>query len=234
MSTIQLSANFREGVRSQLKLLRWWALWTFIPILLLFGLVFYLSELDRAPLSIFVSDPASTMGAPFYIGLVSNIGVLGWNAAAVICLFSAYILYFLKQDREFAGFFLWSGAITLLLLLDDFFMLHDAVFYIYLHINENVIYVIYFLLLTYYLVRYHRTLRKTPVLILAIAFGLFVTSTVVDKSPGLASRMGLLLPFDDELLLIAEDGTKFFAIISWLAYFVAATTQRLRAVLARP
>ena len=37
-------------------------------------------------------DPAETLGAHIYVGLVSNLGIIYWSVAAAVALFSAWPL----------------------------------------------------------------------------------------------------------------------------------------------
>src|SRR4051812_13660513 len=37
-------------------------------------------------------DPAAVTGSEIYIGILSNVGILGWAAVAAVCFFSASLL----------------------------------------------------------------------------------------------------------------------------------------------
>lgn len=218
-----------RSVRSQLQISLKLSLLVSIPTVIFIGLMLYLSRLNHIPFSVIVQDPASTTGAPPYTGMLSNIGALLWNAAAAICFFASYVLHMRGQDREFTEFFLWSGIFTAALLIDDFFMFHDSILYVYFHINENLVYVAYAVAIVTYLVRYRSTMQKTPLLIFAVAMAFFVLSTVADKIPGLMGKFGIEVALSDDLLDLSEEGPKLFAIVNWLAYYALTAVQRLQA-----
>jgi len=98
-----------------------------------------LSLQTEIPISYFTRDPSAIMGAPFFIGLFSNVGILFWCSSAAICLFTFAVLRKDFDNRELSSFFLFSGLITSILLLDDLFLFHEEVCLKYLHIPEEVV-----------------------------------------------------------------------------------------------
>ncbi len=61
-------------------------------------------------------------------------------------------------------------------------------------------------------------LLRTGFLLLALALAGFIVSTGVDRIAALISVTGLY---------VFEDGAKFFAILSWAAYFIRASARQL-------
>jgi len=60
-------------------------------------------------------------------GVLSNLGIILWCAAASVCLFSAITLHQKKSDVG-AGFLYYSAFLSAYLLFDDFFQIHEEIF----------------------------------------------------------------------------------------------------------
>lgn len=73
------------------------------------------------------SDVAYVFGAPVYVGLLSQVGLLLWAAAAAVALLAWRILRRRDDAHEHVPFFRDTGLLTLVLLADDAFMLHEIV-----------------------------------------------------------------------------------------------------------
>ena len=108
----------------------------YVPIIILLSGVIFVSLTIGIPLGNFTRDPAAVAKYHPAIGIVSNIGILYWCATASICFFCFAVLRNLEKQREFQRFILSSGLITSLLLVDDFFLLHEN--YLQLNIPESV------------------------------------------------------------------------------------------------
>ena len=191
----------------------------------LLGLLLLLHHAGGVPISDLTRDVNAIAGVPLYAGLLSQIGILLWAAAAAICLFSAAVLPKDERRRPLRQFFVASGLLTLLLGLDDAFQLHeallptlgvpDAVMYVgiagrvvFFGIAETALLVGYVGLVVLYLVRFGPFIRATDYVLLWIAllfFGISMALDVLDPSG--------INPF------LWEDGTKLVGIVSWLVYF---------------
>ena len=124
-------------------------LFLMIIYILLFGLFFsiaiYSMHFD-IPVGNFTRDPIAILGGHPFIGVMSNIGILFWSATAAICIFASKIYL---DKTEFSTFLFFSGLLTLLLLFDDLFQLHERIDN-YLYVHEYTAYVIYFILISIY------------------------------------------------------------------------------------
>lgn len=149
-------------------------------------------------------DAAAVMEAPAYTGIISNFGFFLWSAAATICLLSAA-----TQPRA-RRFWLAAAAITLVLLADDWLLLHENFFPVYLGISEHVVYGTYALALLWFLFRFRRLLLQSEFPLLLLAFVWFAASLGVDALDGYVYMPGFYL---------WEDGAKLFGIVSWLAFY---------------
>ena len=58
-----------------------------LPSAILYLAIIYLSNLYNIKLILVVRDLAQTCGYPIGVGMISNIGILLWAAAAAICFF---------------------------------------------------------------------------------------------------------------------------------------------------
>lgn len=178
--------------------------------------------LAGVPIQYLTQDPAAITGAPFYVGLFSNISVLFWCASAAVCFFSFLALKESVNNREFSSFCLFSGFVTTLLLLDDFFLLHESVFPKYLNIPEKLVYAGYGIIILLYLLRFRVVILKTEFLPLLLAFSFFGLSGTIDL---LQQEFSLLRAGLQSLL---EDGIKLLGIVSWCTYFVRVCIRQIR------
>ena len=166
------------------------------------------------PIYKFMRDPSAITNVSPFIGIISNFGVLLWCTSAAICLFSWIILNHRSYETEFSKFILCSGLMTVLLMIDDFFRLHEYVFPKILGLPEKIVIMGYGTLLLFGLIRFRKCILKTEFLILLVAIGLFGLSLIVD-----------LFQNDIEQLvgqwrILFEDGFKLLGIVSWLGYFL--------------
>ncbi|WP_135467547.1 hypothetical protein [Crenalkalicoccus roseus] len=164
-------------------------------------------------------DPAVAAGAPWHLGLFSQLGVLAWWTAAVAALTAAAAL------RGHPGG-AWrmaaaGGGLSALLGLDDALMLHEVVLPTLFGIPEEAIFAAYGLLALGYLWAFRRLHLGFRADLMAAALCLFGASILLDiAEPGLG-RWQILL----------EDGLKFAGICAWAAYHGDAACRLLRAAL---
>lgn len=209
-----------KDLREQIA--RWgrFLLIAYAPFFLLLGGIWLIGTHTRFRVPIFLRDPTAVVGVPFFVGIVSNLGVLFWAMGAFICLFSFVLLRAASADREWTNFFRFAGILTLLLLLDDFFLFHEEIFAEYLfpkdgwlHLNEKVIYVAYLAAIVRFLTRYRRAILQTDWLFLALGIAFLGGAIVADRG-----IFKYLLP-DKQLRVLVEDGSKLLGIFGWALYF---------------
>ena len=203
------------GDRRRLKGLLPTLLSVYIPLAALVVVLAIISLRTDIPFSRFSRDPLAVARIPSYIGLLSNVGVLLWCASAAVCLFSFVVLRRDEIARDRSLFFLYAGLLTLVILADDLFMLHEA-FTEYLadeisvrhYVGEVIVYSLYVIAAATLAVKSRAVLLKMDLVLLVAAGGF----------------LGLSLVFDDFVRLpggyayLAEDSTKLFGIASWFAY----------------
>jgi hypothetical protein len=177
----------------------------YVPIVALLVLVIIAVFSLHIPLSSFTRDMASIAHVHPLLGVVSNVGILLWCATAVICLFSRSLL---RQHGLYAQarFMLWAGLMTLVLLVDDLFMIHEYIAPVHFNVGEKVVLASYAVAAGAYLLSHRRLILAANYQLLAAAMVLFSASMLVDIADGLGWwRLG-------------EDGFKILGIASWLGY----------------
>ena len=166
------------------------------------------------PIYKFMSDPSSITNVSPFIGIISNFGVLLWCTSAVICLFSWIILNHRSYETEFSKFILCSGLMTVLLLIDDFFRLHEYIFPKILGLPEKIVIMGYGTLTLFGLIKFRKCILKTEFLILLVAIGFFGLSLIVDSFQNDIEQLV------GQWRILFEDGFKLLGIVSWLGYFL--------------
>ena len=188
--------------------------WT-APLALLMTGVVVAGRATGIPVAQFTLDVNSVYRVPFYVGLVSNVGILLWAATAGVCLFCAAATRTSSQNSPGErAFFLLGGLLTTLLLLDDLFMLHQDVFEGVFGIPEKLTYAGYGVAAAAYMVAFRRKIFSSPCLPLVAAMGLFAASIVID----------LVAPHRE----LFEDGAKLLGIGCWAGYFASMAAARVR------
>lgn len=153
---------------------------------------------------------------PRYYGLISNFGIFLWGATAIVTLFSANILAAAKQTN-LSKFFFYFSLISFWLGLDDFLMLHEHVF-----IPENIIFLIYVLVVVGSLIRFRNIIIKSDFRILLVGFLFLLISILLDK---------ILIFTESKKVYILEDGSKLLRIISWCFYFTQTSINQIKCLI---
>jgi hypothetical protein len=176
---------------------------------LLCGAGFWLLEAQDLNANLLFGDPAKATKSPFYLGAFSVFGLLLWTASALLCALGAQ----LAASPALRGFLVGGAAISGLLLVDDWWMLHDYVGPVLLALPQKGFFALYAALAGVWLLRHWRTvLRETPVVYLAAALGLGVVSIFIDTRVAHSNAA-----------TVAEDSFKLLAIVSWTFYFARIT-----------
>ncbi|WP_372768123.1 hypothetical protein [Pseudoalteromonas sp.] len=174
---------------------------------LLMGFVVLAKSYTGIPLSQFVRDPNSIANAPFYNGFYSQLGLFLWFASAALGFFLASALSTVQAKVNLKTFFIASGCISLMLGLDDAFLLHEDVFPS-LGLPEAIVMMLYGLSILIYLACYFKFIFTTRFLILGCAFFFFALSVGYD----------MILPAQYHSYAI-EDSAKMAGILAWFYYF---------------
>lgn len=208
-----------SALRHQALALRPVLLAIYLPVVVLFGITIIIRLETGIAIAEFTRDPLGFTGIPVYTGSISNLGVMIWTGGAAICLFTWGIMRNRAKGDLTPPFLLYAGLFTLLLTLDDLFMLHEVVFPEELGIPEEVTYATYVILAVGLVVLFRSVILESNFLLLLLALVFLGISIVVDFFQGMISVPGWYL---------WEDGSKLFGIVSWTAYFISVCAQYIR------
>jgi hypothetical protein len=158
------------------------------------------------PGDLLTRDPVAIAQIPSYYGAFSQVGVLLWTAAAAMCLLSSRMLSKYFDSGKMRRFLWFSGLLTLLLAIDDAFLLHEDVLP-FRGIPENLVLLTYFILIILYLIKFSSLILTTEYVFLSMAFLCFGGSILFDV---IVEGLGVT---------VIEDGLKLTGIVYWITYF---------------
>lgn len=163
----------------------------------------------------FMSEPQSIVGVHPFVGAISNLGVLFWCATAAILLFSWSIRPRTGiPEKNIFSFFLYAGLLTIILTIDDLFMVHDAFLPTYCGIKEIHSYIFYVIAFFFGFIIFKKQIISTKYVILVLALAFWGLSVMFDLfQPGIEKSIG------GNWRILLEDGFKFLGIIAWFDYF---------------
>lgn len=206
-----------------------------IAVIWSIGLVFLvgLALQRQVPYDELLLDPNNVAGIPWYTGLVSSLGILGWTTATVTALFGAWIAHY--GNRPAAARMLLHGAtLSAVLLFDDLLQLH-VILKPALGIPKLAVYVAYLAIAGWWVASQWRELRRTRSELLVAAGTAFAVSIGLDQ-------VATLVPWlSAGQLLLVEDAAKFLGVLAWAQFFtltsgsiVTSIVTELRAAADRP
>lgn len=197
------------------------------------------------PPRMILGDPSTFTEQPAYLGLISDLGFVGWWTAAVACLIAASVTPVATYRRALVV----GGVLSAVLCLDDLMMLHET-------FGEKIFFPFYVVASALYLWRERALHRRVGPALLVTALALLATSLAIDSVADLAEghpawfdhaarswlhvdlaawsagrnpavddlhSTGVFQPMRmalDDWRRIAEDGSKFAGIVSWAVYHV--------------
>jgi hypothetical protein len=120
----------------------------------------------------------AVLRGPVHIGCVSHAGIF-FSAAAAACFFAARVLRERAPASEMRRFLRVAGSLTLMLGLDDMFLLHERVFPA-LGGPEPVVYAAYIAFVLYFRLRFRALILQTEYVLLGMALTFFAISVGLD------------------------------------------------------
>jgi hypothetical protein len=147
-------------------------------------------------------DPAQQSGQNSFLGFLSNIGVWLWVSSTAICFFA-----FLNNNSSFKNkeLLFLVGTLSLMLAVDDFFMIHDN------YIDQGICYLAYAILGIALLVRQYKKIISIDGFAFILAGSLLAMSIITD----LVQKH---IPLTYETVQIIEECFKFTGGAIWF-YF---------------
>ncbi len=206
------------GLRQRLRALTPTLILLYAPVVTLLLVVVALRVGYAVPMANLTRDPAQVLGVSPFAGAVSNIGILLWCASTAICLFAA-LLARRHCARRTPIFLLAAGTVTLVLLLDDLFLLHDIVLPNGFGISEEAVYTAYAAMIGAFITLFHRDIRASDYPLLGLALLFFAVSLGFDVLQQWVTPPGAFL---------LEDGSKLMGIVSWAGYLIRTAGASLR------
>jgi len=168
-------------------------------------------------LELVIRDLAQTCDYPLGVGLLSNLGYLLWAGSAAIALFTVFSGLAAAAGRRVRELLLCGGVFSLLLCLDDMFLLHDK------YIGVDFLYITYAIFAALILFRFRDLVIWLGGPSFPVAVVLLGGSVIFDKIqryvPG-GLKEGQLL----------EEGLKFIGIACWFFFWwqASAAAAKLR------
>jgi hypothetical protein len=151
--------------------------------------------------------------------------VILWCAAGAISVFAGALLWRTQPADRVGRFLIWGGLLTLMLMGDDFFTVHEGLSF-HLGIPDFLIVGLYAALAGVYFLVFRDVIWRTDYLLLAVALAFLGTSIVVDALDPKDSPLIFALVGDRYHLV--EDGPKLIGISVWLGYFARVSWVTLR------
>ena len=207
--------NFITQINIKSKLTAHWQKLLLITLLAFsyIGVVVLLHTWRGIPIPELTRDVNAIANIPIYTGFFSQLGIFFWAPTAALCFFTYRILSSTGVPKKQMFFFLFAALLSLLLGLDDVFLLHEQFFPRVIGISERFVFLIYGLFTISFLILFRYLILKTPYIILLVAFMGFGLSIVSD----IVHDFGFLF----------EDGAKMFGLVSWFMYFYSTSTNAI-------
>ena len=185
------------------KILRWFVL-AAVPSAIFYALSVLILKISGFEIMEILRDPAQQSGQSSFLGFISNIGVWLWISAATICLFHGATSNSVGgKDRK--ELLLFMALLSMLLAVDDFFMIHDR------YIDQNLCYLAYATIALGLLIRCHSAILRIDGFAFVAAGLLLALSILTDLTQ---SRLPLRYSHSQ----LIEEGFKFCGAATWL-YF---------------
>jgi len=184
-----------------------------LPSAILYLAILFFSNFHNIKLSLVVRDLAQTCGYPIGVGMISNIGILLWGAAASICLFTTFSEFI---NRESSKLLLLGGIFSGLLCIDDLFLLHDR------YIGPDFLNLTYLAISIFLLFRFKRILKKIGF------FNLIISILFLGLSIFFDGVIQQVFNQSYEITQLIEEGFKFLGIACWLNFWCKASSYALK------
>ncbi len=183
-------------------------LYATIPGLIFYTLAFNIMHHNGFHTMQIIRDFAQQMDESSFLGFLSSIGTWLWVSAAAISFFGFFTVSSPKETKH-KELLLLLGIFSLLLAIDDFFMIHDR------YIDQNICYATYAFLAIALLARHYKTIIEIN------GFGFIFAGTLLAASI-FTDLIQDDLPFHYKNIQIVEEGFKFTGGATWL-FFIALT-----------
>jgi hypothetical protein len=173
------------------------------------------------PMHYLTRDIASLAGVHPFFGVMSNLGLMLWAAAAAVSLLT--VLIRMKSGEGNTKFFLASGALSLWLLFDDAFLFHEELAPTHLGLMTEIVLAGLGVAVITWLGVFRREILAAGPFFLVLALGMFALSLGVD----FAADIFPAAETETSWRIFYEDAPKWLGIVFWLAFHVTASVNTL-------
>ena len=160
-----------------------------------------------------LEDPASQFGYNQFIGFTTYMGVLVLAAGIGSVMLLLAVRPSFPEKKGYAAI-IGLALITLFLILDDLFLLHERVFTGWLHVRERSIFAIYLLSFSVFMLFFRKQLFGQNAIFLLIAVSLFGISLATDL---LSDKVALSAGMTSSLKMI-EESCKLGGYLFWTGF----------------
>lgn len=192
-----------------------------LPGLAVVILVALARAVGDVPMHYLTRDIATLAGIHPFFGVMSNLGLMLWAAAAAVSLLTVLVL--MKSDGEGQKFFLASGALSLWLLFDDAFLFHEELAPKHMGIITEAVLAGLAVAVVAWLAAFRREILAVGPFFLVLSLGMFALSLGVDFAAD-------FFPADEteaSWRIFYEDAPKWLGIVFWLAFHINASVNTL-------
>jgi hypothetical protein len=161
------------------------------------------------PIRVLVRDPAAVSGTSAAVGFLSNLGIVLWASAAAIALFSAVLLGRSRHPSDYARLLVAIGALTLVMMLDDLYMLHERILPRLTGIEMDISAYAYAAAIAAIAWRWRAVILRPGWVLGIVAVLWLAVSAGIDL---------MVFEMPRSRIILYEDGAKFFGIVAWTAW----------------
>ncbi len=148
-----------------------------------------------------------------FTGALSVVGTFMWAAGAAICLFSAAVLRARGASGPLSGFLIASGGLTLWLLFDDQFQIHEEIADDRLGVDQRFFFIAYLGLIAWGVYHFRTCIFDSPYPLLVASLAFLGLSVAIDVFHSVVPAL------DGDAGFFLEDGFKLLGIAGWLGYY---------------
>ena len=200
---------------------------------------------DRVPAYQLMDDPASYAHLEWYTGVLSNVVVLLWCAAAAVCGFAGFLLRGTDDThfRRLSQFLVLLAVSSLWLTFDDLLLLHEQVARHlvgreYQHHGEGVLFVIYGIVMAGCFWRFRSTIARSEYALLIGSVVCLLASAAIDVAfqleldgNNLFRETVLSVPWGASFIDITEEMLKLTGAMLWFAYCIRTGSSGVKDVM---
>lgn len=219
-----------KGTIKQISSLRWLLISIYIPSFLLFLVAGILTQIvPNLSIQDFLRDVTAIGDIPFYSGSISQLGLLLWSAATMVCFFTYFALKKINPSRKQSlNLLMFGGLLSGYLMLDDTYMLHEEVFEeLFENLNffpEKTAMLLLGIAMLSFIYFNRWEILKSDYGLLFLAYAFLGISVFFDAFP---SRFYEEIQYAERIEYYIEDGAKFTAIVTWVTFFARYGYQQL-------